>query len=139
MELLGYPRLPTWFSMVIFFRNLRLMEFWVRYLALFCLFLVVNSFKWFWMGSLHNNIQLILEFISATLFLLYISNDLSDVIYNVAIYADDTTLYCNTLYCKCDQESDMWQQLEMTSELSMLAEKLHLFCLTGLITLVLLT
>ena len=47
-----------------------------------------------------------------TLFLLYI-NDLSDdVICNIAIYADDTTLYC-----KCDQASDMWEQLELASEL----------------------
>ena len=37
-----------------------------------------------------------------TLFLLYI-NDLPDnVICNIAIYADDTTLYC-----KCDQASDL--------------------------------
>ena len=28
------------------------------------------------------------------------------------IYADDTTLYS-----KCDQESDLWQQLELASEL----------------------
>ena len=46
-----------------------------------------------------------------TLFLLYI-NDLSDVICNIAIYADDTTLYS-----KCDQASDLWQQLELASEL----------------------
>ena len=47
-----------------------------------------------------------------TLFLLYI-NDLSDdVICNIATYADDTTLYS-----KCDQTSDLWQQLELTSEL----------------------
>ena len=47
-----------------------------------------------------------------TLFLLY-SNDLpDDVIYNIAIYADDTTLYS-----KCDQASDLWQQLELASEL----------------------
>ena len=39
-----------------------------------------------------------------TLFLLYI-NDLPDnVICNIAIYADDTTLYSN-----CDQASDLWQ------------------------------
>ena len=31
---------------------------------------------------------------------------------NVAIYADDTTLYS-----KCDQASDLWQQLELASEL----------------------
>ena len=47
-----------------------------------------------------------------TLFLLYI-NDLSDdVICNIATYADDTTLYS-----KCDQASDLWQQLELASEL----------------------
>ena len=47
-----------------------------------------------------------------TLFLLYI-NDLPDhVICNIAIYADDTTLYS-----KCDQASDLWQQLVVASEL----------------------
>ena len=47
-----------------------------------------------------------------TLFLLYI-NDLTDyVICNIAIYADDTTLYS-----KCDQASDLWQQLQLASEL----------------------
>ena len=47
-----------------------------------------------------------------TLFLLYI-NDLSDdVICDIAVYADDTTPYS-----KCDQASDLWQKLELTSEL----------------------
>ena len=45
------------------------------------------------------------------LFLLYI-NDLPDVICNIPIYADDITLYS-----KCDQASDLWQQLELSSEL----------------------
>ena len=31
---------------------------------------------------------------------------------NIAIYADDTTLYC-----KCNQASDLWQQLEFAAEL----------------------
>ena len=48
-----------------------------------------------------------------TLFLLYI-NDLPDVIYNIAIYADDTTLYS-----KCDLVSDLWQQLQLVSELEL--------------------
>ena len=39
-----------------------------------------------------------------TLFLLYI-NDPPNVICNIASYADDTTLYS-----KCDQTSDLWQQ-----------------------------
>ena len=46
-----------------------------------------------------------------TLFLLYI-NDLPNVICDIAIYADDTTLYS-----KCDQASDMWQQPQLASEL----------------------
>ena len=47
-----------------------------------------------------------------TLFLLYINDLPDDVICNIAIYADDTTLYS-----KCDQASDMCQQLELASEL----------------------
>ena len=47
-----------------------------------------------------------------TLFLLYINDLPDDVICDIAIYADDTTLYS-----KCDQASDLWQQLELASEL----------------------
>ena len=47
-----------------------------------------------------------------TLFLLYINDLIDDVICNIAIYADDTTLYF-----KYDQTSDLWQQLELASEL----------------------
>ena len=43
-----------------------------------------------------------------TLFLLYINDLPDDVICNIAIYADDTTLYS-----KCNQASDLWQQLEL--------------------------
>ena len=51
-----YPRLLTGFGMLVFFTNLSLMEFQIRYLALFLLFSVIDSFRWFWMGSLHKNI-----------------------------------------------------------------------------------
>ena len=47
-----------------------------------------------------------------TLFLLYINDLPDDVICTIAIYADDTTPYS-----KCDQASDLWQQLELASEL----------------------
>ena len=47
-----------------------------------------------------------------TLFLLYINDLPDDVICAIAIYTDDTTLYS-----KCDQASDLWQQLELASEL----------------------
>ena len=46
------------------------------------------------------------------LFLLYINDLPDDVICDIAIYADDTTLYS-----KCDRASDLWQQLELASEL----------------------
>ena len=46
------------------------------------------------------------------LFLLYINDLPDDVACNIAIYADDTTLYS-----RCDQASDLWQQLELASEL----------------------
>ena len=47
-----------------------------------------------------------------TPFLLYINDLFDDVIFNIAIYADDTTL-CS----KCDHSSDLWQQLELGSDL----------------------
>ena len=47
-----------------------------------------------------------------TLFLLYINDLPDDVICDIAIYADDTTLYS-----RCDRPSDLWQQLELASEL----------------------
>ena len=47
-----------------------------------------------------------------TLFLLYINDLPGDFICNIAIYADDTTLYS-----KCDNASDLCQQLELASEL----------------------
>ena len=57
------------------------------------------------MGSLHKNIELMLELLKAlgpTLFLLYI-NDLHDeIICNIATYAVDTTLYS-----QCNQAFDL--------------------------------
>ena len=52
------------------------------------------------------------SFCGPTFFLLVI-NDLPDVaICDIAISADDTTIYS-----KCDQASNLWQQLELASEL----------------------
>ena len=42
-----------------------------------------------------------------TLFLLYINDLPYDVICDIAICADDTTLYS-----ECDRASDLWKQLE---------------------------
>ena len=49
------------------------MGFQVRYLALFLLFLVMGSFEWFWMESLHKNIQLMLKFLEAPFLVLHFS------------------------------------------------------------------
>ena len=46
------------------------------------------------------------------LFLLYFNDVPDDVICDITIYADDTTLYS-----KHDKPSDLWQQLASTSEL----------------------
>ena len=97
--------------------NLSLMEFQVRYLVLFLLFSVVGGF-----------VQVVLDgkssqeypvnagvpqgsILGPTLFLVHINDPPVDVICNIAIYADDATLYSN-----CDQASDLWQQLELASE-----------------------
>ena len=47
-----------------------------------------------------------------TLFLLYINDLADDDICDIAIYSDGTTLDS-----KCDRGSDLWQQLELGSEL----------------------
>ena len=68
-----YLRFLTGFDMLVFFTNLYLMEFQIRYLVLFRLFSVINGFGWFWMGSLHKNIQLLPEFLKGPFFVLYFS------------------------------------------------------------------
>ena len=103
--------------MLVFFGNFSLMEFQVRYLALFLLFSVIDSFEWFSMTWLHKNIQLMPEFLKAPFlvlhfFLLYINGLPDNVICDIPIYAGGTTFYS-----KCDQASDLWQQLELASEL----------------------
>ena len=45
--------------------------------------------------------------IGPTLFLLYINDFPDNIIRNIAMYVDDTTLYF-----KCGKPPDLWQQLE---------------------------
>ena len=58
---------------MIFLTNLTLLQFQVRYLALFLLFSVIDCFKWFRMASLHKNIQLMSEFLKAPSLVLHFS------------------------------------------------------------------
>ena len=101
--------------MVVFFTNLSLVEFQV--------FGVISSFL------SNRRLRVVLDgkssqeypvtaglpqwsILGPTLFLLYINDLPDDVICNIATYAHDTTLYS-----KCDQASDLWQQLELAYEL----------------------
>ena len=81
------------------------MAFQVSYMALLLLISVIDAFEWFWMGSCHKNIQLMLEFFKAPFLVLHFSyllyiNDLSDDVI-CDICAGD-----KTLYSKYDQASD---------------------------------
>ena len=59
--------------MLVLFPKLSLIEFQVGFLALFLLFSVIDGFKSFWMGNLHKNIQLMLEFLKAPFLVLHFS------------------------------------------------------------------
>ena len=100
--------------MLVFFKNLSLMEFQVRYFALFLLSSVTNGFKQFWyLQEYPVNAEVPQgSIIGPTLFLLYINDNPDDVICNIAIYDDDVTLYS-----RYDQAPDLLQQLDLASEL----------------------
>ena len=67
-----YPRLSAGFDMLLFFTNASLMVFRVRYLTLFCFFSVIEGPEWFWMGSVHKNVPLMMEFLKAPFLSLYL-------------------------------------------------------------------
>ena len=132
--------------MLVFFTNLSLMEFQVRYLVLFGLFSVIDSFERFWMESLHKNIQLMLEFLEALFLVLHFSNYtlmnflamlsvilLSMLMILLSILSVIRHLICGNnlnwllkfnLICKI-----LWTEVRSDLLISMLA-KLSWFCLT---------
>ena len=92
------------------------MELQFRYLVLFRLFLAVDGLEWFWrMGK--SSQEYSVNAGVPTLFLLYINDLFDDDICNIATYADNSTLYP-----KCDQASDLWQQLELAELESVMYE-----------------
>ena len=101
------------------------------------------------MESLHTNIQLILKFLSSILgptrFLLYFS-----FICEIAVYADDTTLYSKCVrHLICGNNLNwllnlnliykgLWTGVRSSSLSISILENLNWFHLTGLITMILL-
>ena len=77
------------------------------------------------MGSLHKNIQLMLEFLKAVslvlhFFLLYSFFTFFTFFFFYFLLSLSLSLsFCLSLsvYLECDQESDLWQLLELASEL----------------------
>ena len=115
--LLIYLKLLIGFDILVFFTNLSLMAFQVRYLALFLLFLSNRRLRVVLDGKSSQECPVNAgvpqgSILGPTLFLQYINDLPDDVVCDIDIYADDTTLYS-----KCDQASDLWQQLELASEL----------------------
>ena len=98
------------------FTNLSPMEFQVRYLALFLLFLVIDSFKWFWMRNLYKNIRLTLGFLKAPFLALHLFH-YTLMIFLIMLSVILLSMLMILLYSKCDRASDLWQQLELASEL----------------------
>ena len=148
-----YPRFLTGCGMLVFFTNLSLMEFQVRYLALFLLFSVIHNFEWFRMESLHNNAQLMLQFLKAPFLVLHFScftlmtflTMLSVILLSMLILIFILSVIrhlicCNNLNWLLNLNliyEILWTGVRSSFMVSMLG-KLSWFCLTGLKTMVLL-
>ena len=106
-------RLLTDFDRLVFFTDLSHMEFLVRCLALNCLFSVIAASSdsgWEFFARIKDVPQG--SILGPALFQLYIKVLTDDVMCDIAINADDATLYF-----QCDQATDLCQQLESASEL----------------------
>ena len=104
-----YPRLDS-FGILVFFTNLSLIE------ALFLLFSVIEGFKWFWMEILRKNIKLILEFLKASFLVQHFScYTLMTFLMKLSVIL--LSMLMILFYSKYDQASNLWQQLQLASEL----------------------
>ena len=112
-----YARLLTVFGMLVFFTNLKSYRISGHMFDLISSFLSNRPLQVVLDGksSQEYPVNVVIpqgSILGPTLFLLYIIDLPDDVICDIAIYADDTTLYS-----KGDQAPVIWQQLELASEL----------------------
>ena len=91
------------------------MEFQARYLALFLIFTVIDSFEWFCMERLHKSIQLMLEFLKASFLVLLFSYYLLMTFLTMLSVILLSMLMI--LLSILSEASDLWQQFELASEL----------------------
>ena len=101
-----YPKLLTGFGMLIFVTNSRLMEFQVRYMTLFLLFSVIDGFEWFWIESLHKNIQLMLQILKARFLVLHFSY-YTLITFLMMLSMILLSMVMILLCLKCDKASDL--------------------------------
>ena len=134
-------------------RHACLMEFQVRYSALFLLYSVIDDFEWFWMESLRKNIQLKREFLKAPFLVLHFSYYtlmtflmLSVILLSVLIILFSILSVIGHLICGNNLNwllnlnliyERRWTRVRSGLLISILG-KLSWFRLTGLITMVLL-
>ena len=109
------------------------MEFQVRYLTLFLLFLVIDGFEWVRMESLQENIQLMLEFLKAPFLVTHYS--CYTLMTFLTMLSVTSLIFDNNLNLLLIYET-LWAGVESGLLISMLG-KLSWFRLTSPITMVL--
>ena len=149
-----YPRLLTGFDMLVFFPNISLMEFQVRYLALFLLFSIIGGFELLWVKSLHKNFQLMLEFLETPFLILLFSYHTLTIfpkmlsVILLSMQMTLLTIVCVIRHLICGNNLNWLLNLNLIYKtlltgarndvLIPMLGKLSRFCLTGLRTMVLL-
>ena len=110
-----YPRFSTGFVMLVFFTSPSLMEILDQIFGLISSFLSNRRLQVVLDGKSSQEYPVnagVTQGFIVTPFRLYINDLPDDIICNIAISTDDTTLYP-----KCDYVCDLWQQLELAFEL----------------------
>ena len=112
-----YPRLSTGFCLLVFFTNFKSYRISGQIFGLISAFLSNRRLRVSLNGKSSQEYPVNSgnpqgSMLGPTFFLLYFNGLPDCVICKIATYVDGTTLYS-----KCDKSSDLWQQLELASEL----------------------